>query len=692
MDKCYEINKGKIISKCGVPLLPRWFCDDLVSVQTDEYGISEIQYFNQKTAGLSKVFYADMWGGMRFFINNNGEMNCFDLSDTTVMPYGFKTVWTCHSSSFMFEQRVVNNSILLIIEPINYNMNNCKFSLELYDAFCAIPRKDGDFRFVSDVERNWDKWVFENECFSDYFVEGDGETHIAIKGNTKTEYIKRAKGFVKHILNFDNISERKTVISISFDNSKDNCIKRAEDTINNYENYIHIQNDRYENVINKAPVLKSPYKSLNDFVSLVPLYHEANKVVSVPGAIRAKTENYWVWGWDGMSSPYVYAYLGDVEFISKMLKMYMETADKEKGVGHWFARDMSHIETSMISAQGFYINLLYQLYINGGDITPYYEFAKKIFSLIKTVEVNNLGLCSGLSLVPDFREVILETGNDISCFNNVSAYCAVSALAEMAEYMKDEETFNDALVFKTRAKENFKKLFFDFENGFFVSSVDSITLQQRSVFNAMAIKWDNKYCSELVGSVNDEAVKFFEENFVCKSGLRCFPIGQIGYDEDANQAHCYWPAHTEYFARIINKADRKDLIEKMIGWISRWTDILTIPEGIDCYINSEKPFVDKWNANFGTWQSYSMRAWYEAVIHCVVGIDIDNEGLTFYPYNGEELSLEGLHYRNKIINVKITGSGKNIEHIILNGEMIKDTDKISKSKLCDINDIVVKRI
>lgn len=312
--------------------------------------------------------------------------------------------------------------------------------------------------------------------------------------------------------------------------------------------------------------------------------------------------------------------------------------------------------------------------------------------MIKSVEVDGLGLCRGNSLVPDFREVILENGNDISCFNNVSAYCAVCALAEMAEYMQDEETFADAGGFAKRTRDNFNKLLFDKEKNFLVSSIDSRTYEQRKVYSAMAVKWDNKYCNDLVGEYNDAAVKFFEENFVCKSGLRCFPTWGIGYDEDANQAHCYWPAHTEYFARIINKSNRKDLVEKMIGWISRWTDILTIPEGIDCYINSEKPFVDKWNANPGTWQSYSMRAWYEAVIHCVVGVDIDNDGIEFYPYSGEEMSIEGLHYRDKILNITMQGSGKNIDYIVLNGKKIKNSDRISKDELDDINDIVVKRM
>lgn len=125
------------------------------------------------------------------------------------------------------------------------------------------------------------------------------------------------------------------------------------------------------------PVLESPYPELNNFFALAPLYHESCKVQSEPGAIRAKTEHYWVWGWDGMSSSFAYAYWDDVDFMAKMLKLYQQSADPEKGIGHWFARDMSHIETSPIPAQGFYISLLYQFYLNGGDITPYYDFAKR---------------------------------------------------------------------------------------------------------------------------------------------------------------------------------------------------------------------------------------------------------------------------------------------------------------------------
>lgn len=691
MNTEYKTDKGRIISESGVPLLPRWFCDDLVAIRTDEYGISAIQYFNPKTAGLPRVFNADMWGGIKLYINDNGEMNPFDFSNTVVMPYGFVSEWKYGDSVFKYEQSVVNNTVIMSVEPMSEVKKGLALSFEVYDAFCTLPRQDGDARYVSKIERVWDKWEYSNGYFTDFYTEGDGQTHITVRTNTKTEYKKRCKGFIKHILTAEISQSGKTIIAIALDSSRSGCMERADNTIAELENYLRSRNERYETVIEKAPVLKSPYKSLNDFVALAPLYHEANKVLSVPGAIRAKTEYYWVWGWDGMSSPYAYAYWGDADFLPKMLQMYMDTADPEKGIGHWFARDMSHIETSMIAAQGFYINLLYQHYINGGDITPYWEFAKKIFGLIKSVEADGLGLCVGNSLVPDFREVILENGNDLSCFNNVSAYCAVSALAEMAESIGDTEAQREAAAFAERTRANFKPLLFDEEKGFVASSADSITHEKRRVYNAMAIKWDNKYCADLTGDFNESALKFFEENFVCKAGLRCFPTWGIGFDDDANQAHCYWPAHTEYFARIINEQNRPDLTERLIGWISRWTDILACPEGINCYISSEKPFVDCWNAVNGAWQSYSMRAWYEAIVHSVVGVDIDAEGLTLYPYSGAEMSLSGLHYRDKIINITMCGSGEEIEYITLNGRKIESKRKILKEELAAVNDIIVKR-
>ena len=691
MDINYTVNKGKVFSKKGIPLLPRWFTDDLVAIQIDEYGIKEMQYFNPKTKGTPRTFVADMWGGLKFLLDDNGNKYMLDFFDVTLMPYGFLAKFRYEDTEFIFEERIINNSVYISVKSNSKIEKILKLSVEFYDAFSLQTHENGDYRYKSTYKREWDSWTMENDILYISFCEGGGYTYTAIGANKKCEYIKRKKGYVKNILNY-NISEEITTIVIAFDYDKSRVFNKCKKTIDECSEFICEQNKRYDNVIKKAPVLKSKYEDLNNFVALAPLYMESLKVPTYEGAVKAKTEYYWVWGWDSMSSPFAYNYWGDTEFVGKILKLYQETADAEKSFAHLFNRDMTHKLTSVVSAQGFYISLLYSYFINGGDISPYYNFAKKIFSYFQKNEVKNLGLCENESLIPDFLEMVLETGNDISCFNNSTLYCAVRALEKMAKAKNDDETFKITHDFAKRTRENFDKILYDEESGFYFSSADSITLKARNVHNATSIKWDNRFCEELAGQHFKEALDYFENKFICRAGIRTFSTDDIAYDADANQGHCWWPAHSEFYTRMINRANRTDLIEQFIGWISNWTKMLMCPEGISCYINSEKPFLDYWTSNPGTWQGYSIRAWYEAVIHSIVGVDFDMNGLKFYPYSGEEMSILGLYYNNKILDIHMKGSGRNIEYIEVNGERYYGniTEQNEKKLKCK-NEIIVMR-
>lgn len=684
----FKIEKGKIISDEGIPYLPRWFCDDLVAFEADKHGISKIEYFNRTTKGSEKVFVDDMWGGMRFYIEDNSRHYGQNLKYCEIMPYGFCGEWHYKEYTFTYEQRVINNCVFVSLKPECEIAPEVNISAEFYDNWSLITRKDGDNRYRSGVERIWDKWNFDGRYLRSHYREGSGETHIIICQDSNAQYIKRSVGNPKHILTSDC---NEYILVIAFDESEEKAIHRADDTLKNYKFYIEEQNNRYEEIIKNMPVLESPYKPLNNFFALASMYHESCKVQSVPGAVRAKTEHYWVWGWDGMSSSFAYSYWGDVDFISKLLNLYMETADPEKGIGHWFARDMSHIETSMLPAQGFYISLLYQYCLNGGDISPYYEFAKRIFKLIAATECNNTGLCEGYSLVPDFRETILENGHDLSAFNNSSLYCAVCAMTYMAEKMGDCSIKRQAEELAQRMKEGFAKLLFDEEKGFFAASADSDTFEQRKIYMSPSVKWDNLYCYDLVKENQKRIVEFFENNFVCDCGIMFTPVWDRGYDADANQLHCYWPANSECYARLINFENRKDLIEKLISWIACWTDILMCPEGIDCYDEVNEPKPDGWNAVNGTWQAYSMRAWYEAAVHSIVGVDFNENGMNIYPYDGEEMILKNLHFAGKTFDIYMKGSGCGVENVILNGQSVGAVREISMNSFGNCNVVEVIR-
>ena len=686
----YKIEKGKILSENGVPYLPRWFCDDLVTFEADKFGISKVEYFNQKTRGTEKIFVDDMWGGMKFYLADNGYHYSQKLKNCEVMPYGIKGEWVYGDSVFNYEQRVVNNTICVILKPVKMS-KPMRFAAEFYDSWSFTPLNHGDFRYVNAVERIWNDWEYKDGTMSASCIDGgQNGTYVTIKTDCKTEYIKRDIGFTKNIIIAD-ITDSGIMFVIAFDDSQKASKKRANDVLIMREEIFNGQSERYQRVMDNSPVLKSPYKLLNNFFALAPLYHESCKIPSVSGALHAKTEHYWVWGWDGMSSSIAYAYWDDMKFVGDMLEMYKKTADDENGIGHWFARDMSHIQTSPVPAQGFYLSLLYQYRLNGGNIEPYYAFAKKIYHLIASTEAKGTGLCEGYSLVPDFRETILENGKDLSAFNNSSLYCAVCAMRDMSKAMNDGATYEHAKAFADRIKDNYSEVLFDEEEGFFAASADSVTLERRKVFMAPSVKWDNLYCYDLVQSRQKELLEFFEKNFVCECGIMFAPVWGTGYDADANQMHCYWPAHSECFARLCNLENRKDLIEKLISWIECWTDILTCPEGIDCYDNINEPKTDGWTSINGAWQAYSMRAWYEAVVHSVIGVDFSENGLNIYPYDGEEITVENLHYNGKSFDIHMLGSGTGIKEVVLNGRNIGAVKEIQWDKFQQRNIVEITR-
>ena len=187
--------------------------------------------------------------------------------------------------------------------------------------------------------------------------------------------------------------------------------------------------------------------------------------------------------------------------------------------------------------------------------------------------------------------------------------------------------------------------------------------------------------------------EFFKENAVTPMGLREIPLWNKSYDMDANQLHCWWPATGEYFMQLINRFDQKPLVEQWIKWVSYWTRNLSCPEGISYYIETDEPEFDRWTSQKGTWQGYSMRGWYQAALHGVVGVGTDAGGITFYPYSGEEMTLNGLNFMNRKFDIEMKGSGRYIESIEADGIIIKGTNKLPADLYKDkqVMKITVKR-
>lgn len=671
----YKVKNGVIHTSDGLPYTPRWFCDGRLAFQADNEGIADINFWGAKSDHYI-AFHKRFWGGIRFYSADEKGRTLIKPQKCKIMPFGFES----DSDSCEYGIYAGNNTIYITFTA----KTNCCFGIEFYNDYLFFPetRKQKDVRYGG-KEREWSEFIFRDNRLCVSYAREDNKTNVMFTSNALLTYTKREK-FGKHILSVERVEAGKEyVFAINFSNDQNTDYQ-------NYKATIEAQYERYNTVGKRSPVLKSKHEKLNQFFELGPMYQESLKTTDLQGGVRAQTNHYWVWGWDSMTSNNCSFYWGDHAFMGEMLG-FMEKYADERGIAHSFNEDMSIGEIAPAPAQGMYLCIMDLYRLSGGDISKYYPFAKKLFDIILATEVKETGLCKGYSLYPDFRKLIKESGNDFSTFNNTVCYCSARSMEKIAASMRDEETQRKAGDFANRMKENFAKIMFNEGMGFVDSSVEATTYEQRNVPSGNAVKWENNYCSELFTEVDKQCLDFYEKHLVTKAGLRPHPEWSDCYDADSNQLHCWWPVMSEFYTRLINRFDRPDLIEQYVGWVEYWSEKLSCPEGISCYCDEKEVPFDNWNSAPGIWHGYSIRGFYNAIVHAYIGLDFDEKGLNFYPYSGEEVSIENLHFGDKTFDVSMKGSGTKIDCVVLNNENIGSVTTIPYVMLKDKNVIEVIR-
>jgi hypothetical protein len=694
MNTAYSVKGGVIYCDRGIPASPRWFADSRLAFSFDEAGISQVDYYNPGDGqNLSTLFLRQLWDGFRYFLEKNSRTYKPEYTNSRIHPFGIESEWMFGNDLVKHRVMAIDESIVIQITLPAGVATGLQLKMEFFEAFGLTRGAADDLRYAGDEKkRKWEPWKFSTESnilesgvLSDASAGHASNNRVSggtycIIGADFPLTSRRSSINARHTLKSPVLEAGKTYsFCISFGPDRSETIKKNQQLIDSLTVKIRLQQERYRRVAANSPVLESPYPALNNFISLAPVYHESLKIKDRPGALRAKTSNYWVWGWDGMTSNYATAYWGDPDHIKNMLEFYETTADSTRGIAHAFGFDMKPGSFSALPAQGMYISLLQLYYANTADLhvlEKRYPFAKKIFNRIAKSEVAGTGFCAGSSLFPDFPEAMGETGHDISGFNNTIFYCAARSMESLAALMGDHEQQKKALQIIRRFEHNFATRFFNKQKKFIVSSIDSKTLEQRDSYTTNSIRWENNYCADITDELDADCLQFFIENAVTPMGLREIPLWNKSYDGDANQLHCWWPVTGEFFMRLINRNDQKQLVDQWINWVSYWTNNLTCPEGISYYLETDQPEFDRWTSQKGTWQAYSMRGWYQAALHGVVGVGTDLGGLTFYPYSGAAMTLKGLNYQRKKFDIAMQGSGSFISSVVVDGMPIRATNKL----------------
>jgi hypothetical protein len=733
----FSIEKGVMYSKKGIPEQPRQFVNNRINFYMDEMGISQVDYYvDKKTVTRPAVFLRRLNDGFRCFLESQGVTYKPTHDNVKIWPFGMQSDWNHKGTCLKYDVYAIEDSIVYQLTTPENIPEGLKFKFEFFNDYGVISSDEHDFRFSdSGNKRTWRKWEYDKNkkaIFGGFSTKRQDETvtnvdeqaeevslewiefdkaakalgyasaenyenvkteqdnsnvgvEICINTGFEADFSRRNFGSDynlsngKHILTSKALEpNKKYYITISFSDSMDKVWQDSSNLIQNTEIQVEKQITRFEDVVKRAPVLISPYKGVNDYVAMAPLYHEALKVTERKGAIRAKSD-YWVWDWDCMTNNRSSLYWGDKQLIGDMLDFFKETSDPKMGIVHCFAYDLTPFHFCTLPGQGFYICLLHQYLIFTGDkskVKVLYPFAKSIYEKMIMTEVGETGLGEGNSLFPDFARYMLENGHDLSGVNNTVLYCASRAIESLAVYMGDEELSKKARDFFKRTESNFIKLFYEENRHFVASSVDSQTFKKRDCYSTGSIKWENNYLWDLVNPLMNDCLDFYKNGIICDAGLREIPYWSQSFDADSNQLHCWWPVVCEFYMRAVNENNDKELVDKYAGWISYWVSKMTIPEAIPCYVDTPEPELDRWNTLGGSWYSFSITAWYDDIIHSLFGVDIDAGGMTFYPYAGEEMSLNGLHWGDILFDIDMKGSGKYIQEIEINGTKIIGTNKL----------------
>ena len=409
----FVVKEGLPYTARNLPVTPLWFADSRLAFSFDGSGVGQLDYYSPiPNQNLATVFLRQLWDGFRYYLIKDGKRYKPEFSNTTTWPFGMESDWKMGSAIIRQKVLAVDECLAVQITTPADLPSGMLFSLEFYEAFGLSRGSDEDLRYTNgQFTRKWSSWSFDStsNTLTGGFTSLPGpsaqkrgvapfDTWCTWGATFPLRHVPRGIN-PKHILLSPELSGGKTyTFVLSFSNGKEAAAERNRQLLANWDDRVARQFRRYRDVLARSPVLESPYPMLNDFIRMAPMYHESLKIVETPGAIRAKTTNYWIWAWDGMTCNDAAVYWGDTAHIRNMLSFYEKNADSVKGIGHALEFDNSSSNPGPLPEQGMFITLLQLYYQHTGDagtVKQRYGFARKLFLRLMKDEVRNTGLCKG---------------------------------------------------------------------------------------------------------------------------------------------------------------------------------------------------------------------------------------------------------------------------------------------------------
>ena len=316
-----------------------------------------------------------------------------------------------------------------------------------------------------------------------------------------------------------------------------------------------------------------------------------------------------------------------------------------------------------------YIAGLYHYIAATGD----WEFAKAVAPTCKFILnrcrerlVKNTGLVSGYALWPDFPEEMEENGHDISSMNNSLLYQGLRSMECIAEKLGEEKLAKECCGWAKKLRVNFVKCFYDAEKGYFISSCSSKDLKPRKHYCCQAVFWLTPFARELVSHAPAQITSFMDKHLRSEKCLLSLPQWDTAWMADGNQLGSSFPAADSFYVNMHKEVGDDYGLKTWLGDVKWFWKYHTAPEAFTPETENEHEFGPD---NHGCRQTQAFSTWYGCLYSGVAGLDVDHEGITLTPWSDLPVSIRGLRLRDTSIDLEISGRGRHIGSLKLNGKL-----------------------
>lgn len=527
---------------------------------------------------------------------------------------------------------------------------------------CCTDRNPGVYRGDDSLaQRGYGLALRESEHSEVWVAIGSQHPMRARRG-----YHRRSK----HYLDCDMPPGRDGAFFMAFAGDRRKLDRRLADLRRDVHVECDALFDDYHRRLDLHPAIRTGSPVLDSAFLQYPEMVHASKIPDRPGAVKATMAGYFVWGWDCMMLLFSTALANEPDYSASILRFFQSVRHPRLGLPHAFTTSFQPKLKGPIPSQCQFILGLYHLVSSTGDL----EVAREVWPTCQFIldrcrrdVVGDTGLVAGHALWPDFPEAMDEDGDDVSSLNNSFVYQALRCLEYIALELGKPAVARECAAWAARLRRSFIKYLFDDAKGYFISSCSSRTLKPRRHYPAQAVFWVTPFARELVAHAPGRIAAFMDEHLRSKRCLLTLPHWDAAWMADGNQLGSSFPAADAFYLgvhKLVGDARALDLWLGDVEWFWRF---LTAPEAFTPEAENED---DLGPDNVGCKQTQALTTWYAAAHHALAGLDFDHEGLTFTPWGARPVEIRRMLMRGRYVDVKLTGAGRHVRSITLNGRKL----------------------